>query len=244
MSRAVRSPSRIESDFDLQVPGFPVGVNVLGNPDLDSERLTAYELGFRKQLGGELSIDTALFYNRYKNLVTQEFEAMAPANTPPYGLPPSSPLWVVSRFGNQMQGSSYGLEMTADWQVNPDWKLQASYSWLEVDLELDPTSSDTRSLPTAGYSPEQQFHLQSLWQVTPQIQFDSTLYFMEALDTLPVPSNTRIDLRLAWFPEKNIEASLVLQNALDQRHPEFTIDQGIVPREVERGLYGQVSWQF
>jgi iron complex outermembrane receptor protein len=53
------------------------------------------------------------------------------------------------------------------------------------------------------------------------------------------------DARLSWRPQDNLELSLVGQNLLDDHHPEFVpeiIDTS--PSEVERSVYGEITWRF
>jgi len=244
VSTAIRSPSRVENDFNLQIPTFPAGYSILGNSEFQSESLTAYELGFRKRINDSLIVDTSFFYNHYDDLRSIEFLSTVLPNTPPYGLPPSSPIWIVNQFGNSMKGSSYGVEIAADWQVNSDWSISTSYSWLKLDLELDSDSTDALSMTMTGNNPEHQFQLQSMWNVSPNLEFDTSIYYVSHLQPSSVSNYTRVDLRLAWFPKKNIETSFVLQNLLDDRHLEFDIDEGLQTRQSERGLYGQITWKF
>ncbi|MEJ2473941.1 MAG: TonB-dependent receptor [Desulfobacterales bacterium] len=93
VSRAVRVPSRLElhgrtSDLLLLPavdPTAPVLVNVQGNADLDSEKLTAYEFGLRLMPTQTLWFDTALFYNDYDDLIGLEQISGTPS-TGPYDL--------------------------------------------------------------------------------------------------------------------------------------------------------------
>lgn len=244
ISGSIRSPSRVESDFRLEVPSFPVSVAILGNKDLESERLSSYEIGLRKKINNSLSIDGTVFYNHYQDLRTIEFVGTTAPNVAPYWFPATSPAWIVNRFGNGMTANTYGLELASDWEINQDWRLKGSYSWLKADLELSPSSTDTLSLPMAGYSPEHQFALQSQWNINKQLEFDATLYYTARLKTIPVSAYTRLDLRLSWFPNKNIESTLAIQNLFDNQHPEFLLDEGLRAREVQRGIYGQITWKY
>src|SRR5258708_13415796 len=75
VSRAVRVPSRTEDDLSvlviLPVPNQnPVGLSFTGSEDLKSERLRAYEAGYRYQAGKKASFDLSLFYNDYSQLIT------------------------------------------------------------------------------------------------------------------------------------------------------------------------------
>ena len=73
-SRTVRIPARNESNLQLSVPartanGLPVILNIAGDPNLLSERVKAFEIGYRVQVVHSLSLDTTLFYNNYRNLI-------------------------------------------------------------------------------------------------------------------------------------------------------------------------------
>jgi iron complex outermembrane receptor protein len=68
------------------------------------------------------------------------------------------------------------------------------------------------------------------------------------VDELPsqdMDSYITLDVRLGWKVRENVELSVVGQNLLDDRHPEYEpefIDT--IPTEVERSVYGKVMWQF
>lgn len=244
VSVAIRSPSRVENDFSLQIPSFPAGYSILGNTEFESENLTAYEIGFRKRLNSSLILDTAFFYNQYDDLRSVEFRGMAVPNTPPYGLPSTAPIWLVNQFANGMNGDSYGVEVSLDWEINPDWKISTNYSYLKLDLDLEEHSTDVLSQDMTGNNPEHQFQIHSMWNLSPTLEFDASLSYVSDLYLADISNYTRVDLRLAWFPRKNIETTLVLQNVLDETHTEFVVDEGLQTRAVERAIYGQVTWKF
>ena len=62
-SRAVRTPARF--DRDLVNPGV-----FAGGPDFDSEKLVAYEVGYRGQPTTATSVSVSAFYNVYDELRT------------------------------------------------------------------------------------------------------------------------------------------------------------------------------
>ena len=72
VSRAVHTPDRFTSDGQLvlavvSAPG-PTQITNVSNPRLDSEELTAYEVGYRVQPAKTVSLDVATFYNDYTKL--------------------------------------------------------------------------------------------------------------------------------------------------------------------------------
>lgn len=74
VTRAVRTPSRVDEDIDVSVvvpqPTLAVG-EIVGSHDLVPERLLGYELGYRQLVRPNLYVDVATFYNDYDNLVAQ-----------------------------------------------------------------------------------------------------------------------------------------------------------------------------
>lgn len=58
-----------------------------------------------------------------------------------------------------------------------------------------------------------------------------------------VPSYERLDLRLGWRPTASWEFSLVGQNLLDDRHPEFLSELGLATGQVQRSVYGKVTFR-
>ena len=71
VSRAVRTPGRIEADAVLNrfiAPG-PTFLQLQGNDAVESENLLAFEVGYRAAPTDEFNWDVAIFYNRYDDLI-------------------------------------------------------------------------------------------------------------------------------------------------------------------------------
>jgi iron complex outermembrane receptor protein len=75
-----------------------------------------------------------------------------------------------------------------------------------------------------------------------RVTFDQMLRYVDTLPNPHVPSYMEIDLRLAWRPVDDLEIALTGQNLIHPRHREF--GGGPSRREVQRGVYGKVTWQF
>jgi iron complex outermembrane recepter protein len=236
ISRAVRTPSEAESDLRLNsappVPLPPGSITIFGNPNMESEKLLAYELGYRVQPIEQLNLDLTGFYNVYDDLRT--VKPLLPGPITP------------SQIANGLFGETYGTEISATAQVTRNWRLQGSYSYLQAQLHLKSGSHDTSTeRADEGSSPQNQFSVRSIADLGWNIQFDSTLRYVDALPAPHVPSYVTLDLRLAWSPRKNLEVSIVGQNLLDDRHPEFAPTViGTQKTEVQRGVYGMVVWHY
>lgn len=192
VSRAVRSPSRLESD--LAAPPF-----LFGNPDLNSEDLVAYEAGYRSRVAPHVWVDAAVFHNVYRNLVSIEGTVL----------------------GNKLRGATSGVELAGRWQASPAWRYDAAYTYLNMDLATEVDSTDTTSVArTEGSSPRHQVVLRGAWTQSAEVEFDAALRYVDRLPALDVPSYLVADIGIGWHPRRNIELSVVAQNLLDSHHPE------------------------
>ncbi len=225
VSRAVRTPSRI--DRDLFSPATPP-YRIAGGPNVVSEKLVAYELGYRVQFGAQLGLSLATFYNDYRDLRSLE------PLTPPLAFP------VVINSG--LNGYSAGAELTAQWHASAAWRLRAGYTELHVHSEPQPGLPDRVSGRNVANDPSHQFLLRSLWDVTPKWQLDATLRAVGRINNQSVPGYAELDLRLGWRPSETLEISLAGQNLLHGRHAEFNPPGS--RREIPRSIFGKVSWRF
>jgi len=251
VSRAVHTPSRADEDLRVNAavipPGMPPNsgplplyVRVFGNPELKSEELVAYELGYRFQTTKRLSFDIASFYNIYDHLRSAE-----PGRPILEGEPSSPHLLFPLTVSNRVKGKTYGVEVAADWRPLGWWHLQASYSYLVIKLDggesLDPSAT-----VDAGRSPRNQFHLLSSMNLPGGLEWDLNFRFVDELPEFNVKSYASLDVRLAWKPRPNVEWAIVGQNLLSRSHAEFKGEaiMSSLPAEVERGVYGKVTWRF
>jgi iron complex outermembrane receptor protein len=247
ISRAVRTPNRGDEDLRATIfkaieptSGLPLQMDVVGNNQLYSEHLLAYELGYRSQVNKAVSVDVSGFYNRYDNLLSLEPNAPALLFTPPV------PHLVISApWGNKRKADAYGAEVAVNWMVTDNWRLNASYTWLT--LLVHSTSSDRSPQPESGIEdavPRNQIQIRSYLDITKNLEFNAAAYYVENLAATNVPSYIRVDLGLTWRPKKDVEMSVGVQNLLDDRHPEFGGQFGVASTEMQRAVYGQLLVRF
>ncbi len=242
VSRALRVPSFEQASrfeyFWLVSTGEPVR----------DEELIAWEIGYRNLLTPSLSLDLSLFYNDYDHIRTWEASLLDKA------------------FWNNYDSSAetYGFELAVHWKPLPRWSLRGSYSFLYADYQLvhyDGTIFDPFIVPynDNGDVPRHQFQIHSQLDLPWSLEFDTHLYWTDALDyTMAaspilisdnhIPSFFRLDLRLAWRPEKHTELTIVGQNLLEGEHTEFW-DQRMQlpandPASIPRSVYGMVTYRY
>ncbi len=244
VSRAVRTPSLSElyERVNLQVfppvpPNPPTLVSAFGNPNLDSEELIAYELGFRIELTRQCALDVAGFYNDYDKIIlpmpgTPGFEVNPP---PPHGLVPTL---------NQNAGPAhtYGVEVSARYNVTDRWHLMAGYTWFNIDTSLNS--------PLLTASPEQQVQLRSTLNLPANLELNGAVYYVDRIQApLGLGSTTlqdyvRLDLGLVWRPTPSWELGVWGQNLTDRRHAEFTSYKTSLMTEIPRSVVGRITWRF
>ena len=246
VSRAVRTPARFEHDVNfvqLVSPGpggLPFAVTLVGNREFKSQTLVAFELGYRVQPASVVSLDLALFLNRYRRLRTADPDA-------PFvqAFPPPARVVVPVRFGNNMQGRTYGGELAVNWRALHRWKLSGSYSFLREQLQLLSPASDQGAALVAGDNPRHQFNVGSLLSLPARLELDTHLYFVGRLPNQAVSRYARFDLRLGWRPAESLQLSLVGQSLFIGPHIEFnSITQLASTSVIPRSAYAQFTWSF
>jgi len=240
ISHAIRTPSRSDNDV---IFNQPPGITVYGNADLPSERLTAYEIGYRTEPLKQASFDFTLFYNDYDRLRSTEF---GPSPTQPLSTP-----FFPLHFDDKLFGAAYGGCVSMTWRVTEWWQLQPNYSYLKMNLHTRPGSTDTTTVTTEeGESPENQFSLRSMMDFPHDITFDCGVRYVDRLampaPLTPVQSYVTMDARVAWHVRKNLEVSVVGQSLLQKRHAEFSPTAILAnpQTDVPRSIYGKITWQF
>ncbi len=243
VSRAVRTPSRSHQDLRINVtaiPGaMPSVIAIIASDAVKSEQLVAYELGLRQQLSSRLSLDAAAFYNVYDDLLSVE------AATPFVESESMTDYEVSPQYlDNLMEGEQYGIELSANWQASPHWRLTAGYSLLQSHLHLKAGGSDmSREQEKEGSTPEQQLQLHSHLDLSENLELDTALYLTDQLPSLQIAGYARLDMSLKWYPITGLQLSLTGLNLLDQRHPEFNSAE-TSSSEIPRSLNANLAWRW
>lgn len=247
IARAVRTPSRLEHDSSLtgltnpnSTP--PTFIRLTGEDDLfDSERVIAYEIGYRTQPMHRLSFDAAAFYNRYTHLLS-----LQPSTPFTESIPPDPDRLIAPFFyENRVEGHTYGVELMSDWQVQEWWRVNVIYTLLKIDLNQASGSVDPFRIvaATEGTNPLHQAGLRSVMGLPGGWELDGFLRYVDRLPSQSIKQYYNLDLRVGWHPTKKVELALVGQNLLDNHHPEFSGGSAGIT-EVQRGVYGKVTAQW
>ena len=247
ISAAQSTPSRANTAVRLNYAaypgpdGLPILMSLFGNPNLENERLTATEAGFRKQWSAAFSLDAAAFFNRYRDLTSQE-----PGSPVLEADPSPEHLLMPTYLGNSLHGETHGLEAFANVRLASRWTVSPGYTFLTMHLHPNAGSTDLITGPeTEGGSPERQAQLRSQVNLPKHWEWTTSAYFVGRLVAPRVPSYTRLDTNLAWQFSDKISLGLVGQNLLRNLHQEYSgPDLTVLPSLVRRSAYAGLTWRF
>ncbi len=226
VARAVRRPTRFEDDIVVSQAGL---VLVHGNDDFKTETLVATEVGYRAQPSPLFSADATVFFHDYDRLRSQEA---------PLG---SVPIPIV--VGNTLNGTSKGVELGINVQPIDWWRVHVSYTNLHVALSRDPGSRDVGGGTSEANDPEHLFSLRTSVDLPHDVELDARLRTVSALPNPKVPGYTELVLRAGWRPVRRLELSVIGDDLLHDRHPEFNpTARGF--EEFERSVRAMLTVRF
>ncbi|MGB0167414.1 MAG: TonB-dependent receptor domain-containing protein, partial [Luteibaculum sp.] len=205
-SRAVRLPSRLDADITVE------GV------DFMSERVYAYELGYRLK-AGKLSLSVSSFFNHYKNLRSLDSN-------------PDTTSVFPTLVANSQFSDSWGVEIFGNYQILDNWRIRGGISFFENVI----WSANDRVLEVSkefeSVDPKNTIRLQSIsnlgkgWQL--DATFKHTSHLPEQLISQRISEYSNMDVRLAK-KYKSAEVSVVGRNLFRPRTQELS---ALIPRSV------------
>lgn len=232
VSRAVRTPSRVDRDISQPVP--PHLVILVGGPGFVSETVLAYELGYRSQISEISTASFSAFLNRYDNIRST---SATPGTILPF------------YFENFLEGKTYGFDLSIDFQLSDWWRIHTGYSLLKENLKIQSGGTDFNDARNETSDPQQQWSLGLSLDLPQNVEFSVRLRWTDLLPTHDgptpgiVPSYVELDARLGWRATEVITLALVGQNLLKPRHPEYGFPNA-ARTEIQRGVYGKVGLSF
>jgi iron complex outermembrane receptor protein len=221
VSRAVRTPSRIDRDLQslpLLAPG----------DDFVSEKLIAFEAGYRGQPISWATLSISAFFNRYDDIRTTEF-------SPGLALP--------IRLTNGLEGQTWGIEAWGTAQLMPWWRLSVGLSTLWKDFSQAPGRIDLAQGASLGQDPGQQVFARTQVSLTDRLELNAGLRWIGAIETpVPIDSYVEADARLAYRLTEAIELYVAGNNLLHRSHLESS--DPARAQLIERSLYAGTRLRF
>lgn len=221
VSRAIRAPTPFDRDVVERLGGVDF---LIGGPDFESETLIAYEMGAKVRASPRASFSVSTFYNDYEKLRSIE---LAPVGFLPL------------RWGNLLEGHTYGVEAWGDYQVANWWRLSGAVNYLDQKFEFASGSSGLLGASQAGNDPKYQASLKSSMDVGDAFTIDAALRYVSALPDPRLPAYVELNGRLGWNINDRLQLALSGRNLLHEDHREYT-DGNPIPRS----LFVDLQWRF
>jgi iron complex outermembrane receptor protein len=202
VSRAVRTPSRI----DRQLVFLPILAQA---DDFQTEKLIAFEAGYRGQPTSSTSLSVSLFYNLYDDIRTTEFTG--------------NPLPI--RLRNSLKGSTYGVETWVTQQLTRWWRASLGGIAMGKDFRLKNGAADLANRASLGADPDVQVIARSHMDLSDRVQLDLGVRALDDLNRTGMGGYVEADARLNWRAADGFEIYVAGNNLLHKRHAE-SIDPG------------------
>ena len=258
-SRAVRMPSRGEQngsvvsevlppgqpDFPLPVPTV---ITVVGNEDVKSEEVIAYEFGYRFR-NDDLVFDVALFYNDFDDLRSLQFGA--PTCQPGGGIPQIDPSCLATAthvevplsIENESASKTLGAELWVSKPVTEWWRLQAAYTYFHTAESGG--GGDAAELAVVEDSPDHQLSVRSSMDLARDLSLDLWLRWVDELESQQIDAYSALDVRIAWSPSAKLSLAAVGRNLFAGDHLEFMSELvDLAPVQIEPEGYIELRWSF
>lgn len=247
VSRAVRTPSRIDSDLRLvaNVLDAPpiTRIEAYGSDTLEAEALVAYEAGYRVVPVARLSLDVSAYYHDYDRL-----RSLAP------GPPVLDGSVVVVPFvvGNNAHARSYGGTASATVRVSTRWGIRASYTYLNMTADVDEGAlPGTIADVNPGLNPSHQLSVWSSLDLPGNVELDVMGRYTSQLEGTEaagdeVDQYVQADARLGLALAPRVRLDLIGWNLLSRRRIEFFQSATNPGRggAIARQLRARLRWTF
>jgi iron complex outermembrane receptor protein len=199
VSRAVRTPSRIDRQLEF-LPLLAQGDSFV------SEKLIAFEAGYRGQPSERTTLSVNIFYNLYDDIRTTEF-------SPGQQLP--------IRLMNGIEGHSWGVEAWSTTQLLPWWRLSLGVSTLFKRFHQKPGHVDLATGDAIGHDPEVQLFARAEFDLTSRLRINAGLRFIDDIESdPPIGSYVEADAQLTFRLSEKLDLYAAGLNLLHATHQE------------------------
>ncbi|MEJ0007113.1 MAG: TonB-dependent receptor [Steroidobacteraceae bacterium] len=221
-ARGVRSPTPFDRDVQEK---SGTTLFLVGNPGFTTEKVSAYEVGYRVQPAPFASFSISPFYNVYTDLRTIEIAGAGQ--------------FLPLHWGNLMRGDTFGVSAWGNLQAREWWRLSPSFSILRKNLRFDAGASGLLGVAQAGDDPASQAALTSSMNLGSNFTLDVTLRHVASLPDPGLPSYNDLTARLGWQLSRALELSVSGTGVAHPYHLEYPAADG---EELGRSFTLAVRW--
>lgn len=170
----------------------------------------------------------------------------APPSAPPdpdFGLP--FPFF----YENNLEGETYGIEVTLTWQALEWWKLHTAYNYLEGDIRVKAGRADFNNALNETADPKHRFSLRSSMELTEDVTLDAGYRWIDGFTynnagtAEGFPGYQELEVSLGWTLSPTLRLSVTGQNLLHDKHEEYPISGG-TRVAIQRSVYGKLAMRL
>jgi iron complex outermembrane receptor protein len=221
-------------------------------PEIENERLDAFEIGYRQKLGERVSFRVQLFHYRYEGI----YSSYSVDSQPQPVLTVPEPYFLSNLYvTNITNGYSTGMEFEVEAQLHERLSVRFNYAWLEDHFEpaiesANPFVQQSINRSTAIVDNNVPRHLASVWltgHLSDTWRADVGLrYSSEFRNSFSrQPEVFQLDARLSWQFLDCFRLSLLGRNLLDEKTDERVLKDLItIPVEVPREWSLELRYSF
>ena len=215
----------------LRMPAMNGLLFVTSQEDMTTPTLVAYELGYRGRPARDLEASVVAYWHEYDDLTQRD------ASLGPPGL-------FHLRYETEADASTYGLELSATWQVHKRWELLGNYTFARLNWRSDwPVTNGDVLTP-----PEHKAMVGVRYDATDDLHLSAHLYLVDDVETpdtinpigvRSIDGYARLDLRGMYeFCDDTASIAVGARNLLDSGHYEATTSF-LTVTEVPRMYYAE-----
>jgi iron complex outermembrane receptor protein len=265
-NRAFRAPSFINNNLDVvllnqanlsaispALSAFVFPFRAVGNPDLEQESMTAYEIGYTGVLNRRATVTAAVYWNTTDDAIFFTQVGRYTATNPPLTWPPQIPTFVLnlipppglpSLFTYQNLGTvnDKGIELGVDAVVNRYLNVFTNYSYqADPDVEgFDPSEINfpANNKFNIGFNANYSRYLGNL-----SVSYTDSAYWQDVLDqryagTTDAFTLVNVGFGVRWLQERLV-TSLKINNLLNSE-----VQQHIFGDIIKRQVIGEIRYAF
>ena len=241
VTRAVRTPSRIETDLRLTAFALPsplAYVQLSGTTEFDAEGLVGVEAGYRRLVTPSLYLDVTAFHNTFHGLASYGtfVQSVQPAPIPH--------LLFSTTYQNGIDAVSDGFEVAGDFRPASWLRMRGSYALFSIDTKTRPGHpEDLLSLQAYQDAvPRHQGSVQASLTLPGRLEVDYVQRAVGRIVFNGVPSYVTGDARVGWQVANGVTLAVAAQNLWAPNHVEFPRSD-FEPIGIRRSVHASVTWR-
>ncbi|WP_346717128.1 TonB-dependent receptor [Psychrobacter sp. B38] len=180
-----------------------LGYKVLGNPDLQPETSTSYQIGYQSQLSDTLNLSINGFYNDIDDLIqTDENNARFEGNI------------AIYEYMNVDSAKTYGGDIGVDWQLDDRANLQATYAYLNTHNNV--TNTELTYKPNHKAMLALDYRISEKLQLIPRLNYESK-QLISSSEQAYSPSWWTLDSKLNYDANDHLTLYAAINNIFDSQ---------------------------